>query len=75
MCVFLLLVLRPIHFLLDFFGHVLCATLCREYKIKKIQAAIDGQSAAAYAEYLDLQNADRELDEQERISTERYLKR
>lgn len=42
---------------------------------KKVAAPFDGRTEAAYAKYLDAQNQDRELLEQEKLSTERYLKR
>lgn len=38
-------------------------------------APFDGRTQAAYAKYLDAQNQDRDLLEQEKLSTERYLKR
>lgn len=41
----------------------------------KASAPFDGRSAAAYAKYLDAQNQDRELLEQEKQSAERYLRR
>ena len=38
-------------------------------------APFDGRTEAAYAKYLDAKNQDRDLLEQEKLSTERYLKR
>ncbi|CAM9630710.1 unnamed protein product [Pylaiella littoralis] len=38
-------------------------------------APFDGRTQAAYAKYLDAQNQDRDLYEQEKASAERYLKR
>lgn len=38
-------------------------------------APFDGRTEAAYAKYLDAQNHDRDLYEQEQVSTERFLKR
>lgn len=42
---------------------------------KQAAAPFDGRTQAAYAKYLDAQNQDRDLLEQEKLSTERYLKR
>lgn len=48
-----------------------------EFSSRHLQGAapFDGRTEAAYAKYLDDQNYDRDLYEQEQVSTERFLKR
>ncbi|CAN0071117.1 unnamed protein product, partial [Ectocarpus sp. 12 AP-2014] len=47
----------------------------RQRSSDEAAAPFDGRTEAAYAKYLDAQNHDRDLYEQERVSTERFLKR
>ncbi|CAM9696266.1 unnamed protein product, partial [Ectocarpus sp. 4 AP-2014] len=47
----------------------------RQRSSDEAAAPFDGRTEAAYAKYLDAQNHDRDLYEQEQVSTERFLKR
>lgn len=44
-------------------------------RVRQAAAPVDESSMAAYERYLDAQSQDRELFEQEKLSTERYLRR
>ncbi|CAM9448605.1 unnamed protein product [Scytosiphon promiscuus] len=47
----------------------------RQRNAEEVAAPFDGRTEAAYAKYLDAQNIDRDLYEQEKVSAERYLRR